>query len=103
MNWLRRFWNWFTTPKDGFCCNIVVEPTLVEVEEENIDIGGVFDTICRKMAIKPKDMADEKAIFLEQYTGLPDEESVRDGIRAMCETNDYMAYMFLNRKGAGNL
>jgi hypothetical protein len=77
MNWLKTFWNWFTTPKAGACCAEPYEVTLVEVEE-SLSVGEVFLAICRTAGVKQRDLkeSDAAALFEEWYTGTCDEESI---------------------------
>ena len=98
MNWLKKLWNWLvrktsTAPKLAV---VEEEPTPVEVEEED-SAGDLFDLVIRASCLKPKDFAEQKAAFLEHYTGDADESSIRAAMRSVCETDEYMRYLLIER------
>ena len=93
MNWLARTWKWLITKTS-------TAPQLVVVEaEETVEdpAGEMFDWVGREGGVKPRYAEDQKAKFLDTYNGSPDEESVRSGMRQMCESDEVMQYLFRHR------
>ena len=84
MNCLKRFWNWFITPSEDVCCEEPHEIIPVEVEEEQLTAGEIFQDICRAAGIQEEDTErlNAVALFEEWYTGTLDEESIKDSIQA---------------------
>jgi len=92
MNLLKTLWNKLVNKTS-------TSPTLVVVEEE-VDVGALFDHICREAGVKGRDMESTNAVslFAEWYSGPPDEESIRAAI------GDFKkAHPTINAKLAGKL
>ena len=81
MNWLKKFWNWFITPKTDVCCSEPHEVTSAEVEE-SVSAGEIFLAICREAGVRQRDLKESDAVnlFEEWYAGPSDEESIRASV-----------------------
>lgn len=83
MSWLKTLWSWFTTPSEDVCCEEPHEIIPVEVEEEQLTAGEIFQDICRAAGIQEEDTERLNAVaLLKNGTPELDEESIKDSIQA---------------------
>lgn len=79
MSWLKTLWSWFTTPSEDVCCEEPHEIIPVEVEEEQLTAGEIFQDICRAAGIQEEDTERLNAVALLK-NGTP-ELSTRKALR----------------------
>lgn len=76
MSWIKSLW-------DKVVSKTSTSPTLVVVEEQQVDVRKVFEHYCRSKGIKQADLdsVNAGAIFEEWYDGEVTEDAIKQSIQ----------------------
>lgn len=76
MSWIKSLW-------DKVVSKTSTSPTLVVVEEQQVDVRKVFEHYCRSKGIKQADLdsVNAGALFEEWYDGEATEDAVKESIQ----------------------
>ena len=84
MNWLKRLWNWFTTPNtDG--CHHTTHST-----DDSADVKELFIEICNDRSVGSKILEQTQAVekFVAWYDGPVDKESILNSLNEFLLCDD---------------